>query len=142
FALTDLSCDDANSTTDLATLTAHVVLDPGETVTCTFTDTDQRGHIIVKKLVSPQGAGDRVFQFYTPCGAPGLAEGESFDCGPIAPGTYDVSEADPSPDFALTDLSCDDANSTTDLATLTAHVVLDPGETVTCTFTDTQQVGG
>jgi hypothetical protein len=54
------------------------------------------------------------------------------------PGTYTVQEDDPSPS-ALTGLSCDDSDGETtwDLDDRTATVDLDPGETVTCTFTNT-----
>src|SRR5437773_1762000 len=90
---------DTDSTVDVASRTAHVAVSPGETVTCTFTNDDQRGHILVHKLVAPAGAGDRFFAFTTPCTIVSLAEGEtSGDCR-VPAGTYDVSEADPGSNF-------------------------------------------
>ena len=59
--LTSVVCDDTNSSGDVATATASFVLDPGETVTCVFTNT-QRGSIIVEKQTTPDGATD-VFNF-------------------------------------------------------------------------------
>jgi hypothetical protein len=55
------------------------------------------------------------------------------------PGQYSSTEADPTPDFDLTQIICDDSNSSGDVAELTANFVLDPGETVKCTFWNTQR---
>ncbi len=60
----------------------------------------------------------------------------------ITAGSYTVTENDPAPLFSLTGLACDDGasgvpssgNSGTRIATIN----LEPGETVTCTFTNTQ----
>ena len=49
---------------------------------------------------------------------------------------YTVTE-NPEPTHALTALNCDDANSTENVGTRTATINLEPGETVTCTFTNT-----
>jgi hypothetical protein len=46
---------------------------------------------------------------------------------------------DPTPAFDLTGLVSDGANSTENLGTRTATINLEPGETVTCTFTNTQR---
>jgi energy-converting hydrogenase Eha subunit B len=60
----------------------------------------------------------------------------------LTPGTYTSTEADPAPDFELTEVDCDDSGSATpssgDASTRTAVFNLDPGETVRCTFTNTQ----
>ena len=62
----------------------------------------------------------------------------------LAPGSYSVTEGDPTVvGFDLTKLACVEtgtANSTTDVSTRTASITLDPGETVTCTYTDTKRV--
>jgi len=52
----------------------------------------------------------------------------------LLPGTYDVAETDPTPDFDLTSATCDDGSPIDD-------ITVDPGETVTCTFTNTQDPG-
>jgi hypothetical protein len=57
----------------------------------------------------------------------------------LPPGTYTITEPDPGADFALTQITCDDQNSTTELGTRTANVELDPGETVRCVFTNTDR---
>ena len=62
----------------------------------------------------------------------------------LPPGTYTSTEADPTPAFDLTDISCSDGGSATpstgNPATRTATFRLDPGETVTCTFTNTERI--
>ncbi len=112
----------------------------GETVTCTFTNT-KRGTIIVEKQTSPDGAtGNFTFT--------GTAAGTISDNGRIivpnlVPGTYTSTEADPSPSFALGFILCDDGTSltpsTVSLANRLATFKLDPGETVTCVFTNVQR---
>jgi uncharacterized repeat protein (TIGR01451 family) len=56
--------------------------------------------------------------------------------------TYSVTEADPSPAYALTGLVCTEdqgQNTTTNLGTRTAAINVDEGEIITCTFTNTAQ---
>jgi hypothetical protein len=137
FDLTGISCDDANSTGSVATRTATFHLDPGETVTCTFTNR-QRGTIIVKKVTDPAGsAGSFTF---TGTAAGSIGDGQTITVNNLAPGTYTSTEANPTPAFDLTGISCNDGASATastvNLGTRTATFKLDPGETVTCTFTN------
>ena len=54
--LTKLDCT-PNETTDLETRTATITLDPGEDVTCTFTNT-QRGSITIVNDADPDSAQD------------------------------------------------------------------------------------
>jgi hypothetical protein len=142
FDLTAIACDDGSSaipsTWYVVTRTATINLDPGETVTCTFTNT-QRSHIIVEKQTDPDAAPG-TFTFS------GDAAGTISDDGQIvvhnlAPETYTAIEDDPVPVFYLTAISCDDGSSATpstwDVGTRTATFQLDPGETVKCTFTNT-----
>ncbi|MGN6607629.1 MAG: prealbumin-like fold domain-containing protein [Jatrophihabitans sp.] len=141
FDLTNISCDDGSSATpssgSVATRTASFKLDPGETVTCTFTNT-QRGTIIVKKLTDPAGSSG-TFTF-TGTAAGSIGDGGTIVVSNLKPGTYTSTESDPTPAFDLTGLSCDDAGSATpstaSIGTRTATFKLDPGETVTCTFTN------
>ena len=141
--LTGLSCNDGASatpsTTSLGTAEATFKLDPGETVTCTFTNT-QRGTIIVKKVTNPTSATQK-FAF-TGNAAGSIGNGENITVGNLVPGTYTSTETAVT-GWDLTALACDDASSTTpsttSLATATATFKLDPGETVTCTFTNTQR---
>ena len=140
FALGSIECDDDDSSGDVATRTATYVLGPGEVVNCTFTNVDQRGTIVFTKAVSPEGAGDQVFGFVSPCGGHAIVEGQTGECT-VPAGTYDVVEEDPAPNFALGSIECDDDDSSGDVATRTATYVLGPGEVVNCTFTNVDQRG-
>jgi hypothetical protein len=68
-----------------------------------------------------------------------LFPGQEVHCGnDIAPGTYQVTEDAPTgAGNAFVSLSCDDQNSTWDLATRTATIHLEADETVRCVFVNT-----
>ena len=128
--LTDASCTDGSPVSAIS-------LQAGETVTCTFTNT-KRGTIIVEKQTSPDGAtGDFAF---TGDAAGTLSDGEQIVVGSLVPGTYASTEAAPGEDWNLGAISCDDGQSagasSGDVVTRTATFELDPGETVTCVFTN------
>ncbi len=117
-----------------------ISLQPGETITCTFTNT-KRGTIIVEKQTSPDGAsGDFTFAGDA---AGSISDGEQIVVNNLKPGTYTSTEADPGANFDLGAIVCDDAQSPThssgDVATAKATFKLDPGETVTCVFTNVQR---
>jgi hypothetical protein len=113
FDLTGLTCSlvgTGSTSTDLGTRTATIDLQEGDSATCTFTNT-KRGTIIVEKQTNPDGAAGS-FTFT------GTAAGTISDNGQIAvanlvPGTYTSTETDPSPNFALTSIVCDDGSSAT-----------------------------
>jgi uncharacterized repeat protein (TIGR01451 family) len=131
--LTDIDCGEAEVGGFHGT-TVIIDLAAGETVTCVFENT-KRGSIIVEKQTNPHGAAGS-FTFT------GDAEGTIGDNGHIVeddlePGTYTSTEG-LTAGFNLTGITCDDENSTGSLATRTATFELDPGEIVTCTFTNTQ----
>ncbi len=156
FALSQLDCNDDNSarpsTTDLATRTATYELEVGEEVFCLFTNRFQGGTIRIAKNTT--GGGPQATFDFGP-----LPEG--LDCGgqstlttagpqveltcTALAGSYPVTEADPGPAFALSQLDCNDDNSarpsTTDLATRTATYELEVGEEVFCLFTNRFQGG-
>ncbi len=147
FDLTSLSCDDGASdtpsTTSLGTRTATINVEPDETVTCTFTNT-QRGTIKITKITDPTGGTG--FGYTDDIAAPNsfsLDHGQTKTFSNVVPGSYMATEDDPTPGFDLTALSCDDGASdtpsTTSLGTRKASIELDPGETVECTFTNTQR---
>ncbi len=140
FDLTAITCDDGNSTGNVGTQTATFNLDPGETVTCTFTNT-QRGTIIVEKQTDPDGVPGN-FTFSGDA-AGTISDGGQIVVSDLAPGTYTSTEADPTPGFDLTAITCDDGSSATPstwlVGTRTAWFKLDPGETVKCTFTNMRQ---
>jgi uncharacterized repeat protein (TIGR01451 family) len=138
--LTGLTCNDANGNTNLGTRTANIALDPGEEVTCTFTNT-KRGTIIVEKQTNPNGAPG-LFTF-TGTAAGTIADNGTITVSNLVPGTYTSTESNPSTSlFALTSIVCSDGTSaspsTGNLTTRTATFRLDPGETVRCVFTNTK----
>ena len=114
-----------------------IVLSAGETVTCTFTNV-KRGRIRIDKVTRPSG-DPQVFSF-TLAGGPdslalafGLADATSpYDTGFVRPGTYASAEADPGPDWQLSSSACSDGSAP-------AAIAVAPGETVTCTFTNTKR---
>jgi len=129
--LTSATCDDGSPVD-------AIDLQPGETVTCTFNNKIQRGHIVVDKVTDPSGAAQS-FEFTTNYGpAFGLTDAATpSDSGELLPtsegGLYSVSETAVA-GWDLTSASCDDGSpvSAIDLA---------PGETVTCTFNNRIQRG-
>jgi len=137
FDLTAITCDDGNSSGDVGTRTATFVLDPDETVKCTFTNRLQAGTIIVEKQTDPDGAAGS-FTFSGDA-AGTISDGGQIVVSGLSLGTYTATEADPGLDFDLTAITCDDGNSSGDVGTRTATFVLDPDETVKCTFTNTKQ---
>jgi len=131
--LTSATCDNGNSP-------SSITLGAGATVTCTFTNT-QRGTIIVKKVTDPAGAPGSFTFTGTASGS--IGSGGTITVGNLVPSTYTSTEADPTPAFDLTGITCDDGSSATpstvSVGTRTATFKLDPGETVTCTFTNRQR---
>ena len=107
---------------------------PGETVTCTFNNT-QRGNIIVKKMTDP--ASDTTTEFtFNPSWSDDnfkLKNKGSEDSGLLEPGAYDVSEINLPTGWDLSKAECDGTGNTPDEITLGA------GQTVTCTFNNTQR---
>lgn len=128
--LTSTSCDDGSPPT-------AIDLSAGETVTCTFENT-QRGSVTIVKDTVPDDP--QSFLFTGDLGAFSLVDNggaNSTTFTSLVPGAYDVTESDPSP-AVLSDISCDDGASATPstAAGTTATINLDPGEGVTCSFTN------
>ena len=90
------------------------------------------GRIVVKKQTLPLGS-TQGFAFTASYAASGfsLSDGQSNDSGALAPGSYAVSEAAVS-GWDLTSASCDNGNSP-------SAITLAAGQTVTCTFVNTQR---
>lgn len=130
---TSATCDGTGNTP------ANITLLPGATVTCTFINT-QRGAIIVKKVTDPSGA-TATFGFSGDASGT-IGDGGTIVVGNIVPGTYTSTEASKA-GWDLTSVSCDDASSATvssgSVSTRTATFKVDPGETVTCTFTNRER---
>ncbi len=126
--LTDITCDDSNSSGNIGTGVATFNVAAGENVTCTFTNTKDSKIIVNKVTVG----GDGNFDFAASYDQDGfvLANGGSNDSGDIDAGTYSVSETVPA-GWDLTSATCDDASDP-------SSINLAAGETVTCTFTNTK----
>ncbi len=123
WALESATCDDGSDP-------GAIDLAAGELVTCVFTNI-QDGQIVVEKQTNPDGS-TQPFTFTTDYGDDfQLADGETNNSGNLAPGTYSVAETVPD-GWDLTSAECDDDSDP-------GAIDLGPGETVTCTFTNTQR---
>jgi len=111
-------------------------LDAGETITCTFTNT-KRGHIIVDKVTNPSG-DPQSFNFDASGGSYAdfsLTDAAAANDQTLVPGNYSVSETVPS-GWDKTGDSCVSSIGDTEAS---GALELDPGETITCTFTNTKR---
>jgi hypothetical protein len=102
------------------------------------------GTIRISKVTQPASGTAFPFTSDVPGGAAfALANGQSQTLLNVPAGTYIVTEGDPALlGHALTDISCGDGDSTGDPFARTATVRLQPGETVSCTFTNLATAGG
>ena len=108
----------------------------------------QTGTVITKKVTIPSdgtgfGFTEDIYTATGPTGSFNLDDGQNHPFINVQPGTYIVTEDDPTGlGFDLTDLQCDDGNSATDVGTPAATINLELGETVTCTFTNNDAATG
>ena len=121
------SCDDGSPV-------SNIDIGPGETVTCTFTNT-KRGTLVVRKMTVPSpDASDTSFAFAAGGGLSpasfNLKNGESRTFADIAAKAgYSVAESTP-PGWDTTS-TCSDGSPV-------SNIDIAPGETVTCTFVNRQ----
>jgi len=137
--VTGLTCTEditANSAVvvDPASGTATLQLDPGETISCTFTNTRDGVVAIVKQTIPDGAAGDFTF---TGDLAGTIADNGTIGLVALAPGTYTGTEA-AIDGWDLTDITCSDGG-TGDVASMTATFEVTAGSSMTCTFTNTQR---
>jgi hypothetical protein len=123
------------------------VVQSGDQVTCTFTNTRCYGSITIIKDAVPNDPQD--FTFVGDLGRFSLDD----DADPVlsntitftglAPGVYNVKETVPA-DWKLQSIVCSDPDNgtTVDLATATAWIKIDSCEKVTCKFVDTRLTNG
>ena len=106
---------------------------------------EMNGTIIIRKVTDPD---NRVsFDFSDDIAAPNsfsLSSGSEKTFLSVPTGQYTVTEAERNPAFQLRLLTCVDSDaggttSTGDVAARTATINLDPDETVTCTFTNSNK---
>jgi uncharacterized repeat protein (TIGR01451 family) len=125
--LISIECDDDDSSGDLATKTATYEVDPGEDVTCVFTN-QKRSLLIIEKETNPEGAGgNQQFAFETSYGDFSLLEGQD-NRAPLPAGDYTVEEIVPD-GWELESASCTNGDDPRD-----GPVELPADEVVTCTF--------
>jgi hypothetical protein len=113
---------------------ATINLRPGQTADCTFFNEVERGTIIVEKQTIPDGTVG-TFNF-TGDAAGTISDNGTIIVSNLLPGNYSTTEVDPAP-FILTNIACNDTNSFWNVTARSATFVLEPGEVVKCTFTDT-----
>ncbi|MDO8617062.1 MAG: hypothetical protein Q7T33_15235, partial [Dehalococcoidia bacterium] len=145
WTLTAIDCTDPSggTTTNVGTRTASIDLAAGETVVCTYTNTGGGTITIIKDAV-PDDAQD--FSFSGTCFAAFSLDDDAnatllnTKTTGHAPGTCTVIEDGPPATWNLTALVCTDPSggTTTSVGTRTASIDLAPGETVSCTFTNTK----
>ena len=139
--LTGLSCvgageperDETGGLTGLVTILAET----GETVDCTWVNT-KRGRLVVDQVTLP-GGDPQSFGFALVGGPEALASAfaltgsdSPLDSGPVRPGTYAAMQQDDGPEWDLVSSVCSDGSPA-------SAIVVDPGETVTCTFTNVKR---
>ncbi len=120
---------------------------PGDAITCSITNTKKGTVIIVKNVAGANGTFDFSGTFTTPSafnitttgGVQGGTGSQTFDN--VSAGTYTVDELNLPANYDGT-LSCVDSSpngAVSTVAGLTGTIRLDPGDTVTCTYTNTER---
>ena len=139
WTLDSIVCVDPDDGSSTAGAAATIDLDDGETVTCTFNNSRDTGTIIIEKAAAP--ADDTPFTFTEDIESTGFTlmdpSDNSVTFSGVPTGSYAVIE-DATAGWSLDGITCDDANSTTDTGTRTATINLEDGETVTCTFSNSE----
>ena len=130
---------DGGSRADLTTGTVYIDLDPGETITIIYQNTQQTpkpGTISVTKTTCPAGSSE-VFSFVTstPVGTFSLTDGTTWNSGPLPPGSYSITEIAHA-DWTITNILIIDpmGASTVDLSTGAAFIDLQPGSHVSIVY--------
>lgn len=136
---TGVVCVDPDGGTTATGPLVALDVDEYETVTCTYTNT-QRGAIVVEKVA--YGGGDDTFAFTGDVTA-SLQDGETAAAEGLLPGGYSVAEELTPEQVAagwyLDDIVCDDEDSTGSVPDSEAAFLVDPGESVTCTFVNVME---
>jgi hypothetical protein len=125
WTLTSATCDNGSPVNNIVVV-AH------QTTTCTFVDT-AKANLHIKKVADRNGVN---FTFTSSTLTPPtwqLANGQTRDFLNILPGGYDAAETVPQ-GWTLQSATCDNGNNP-------ATITLNPGDDVTCTFTNVVQRG-
>jgi hypothetical protein len=140
--LVDISCDtggdpDPKDVTqvDLSAGSARIELSASENKSCTFTN-QKPGTLRIRKVTSPAGSSTPfTFDVSSSLGQPFAIADQGVQEYTVEPGAYQVTER-ATDGWTLAGGTCDDSDSSLSGATVTANVAA--GETVTCTFNNTQ----
>lgn len=132
--------------TDVPTASASVQTVAGQVIDCTFTNRQDGQIKIIKKVQGDSGEFDFEGN-WTGGSSFSLTPGENGTAetlyASVTPGQYSVKELTPAPEYDVTALTCAgdvaDDTSSGDVATGVGTIDLDPGELVTCTYTNTQR---
>ncbi|WP_053062324.1 hypothetical protein [Photobacterium aquae] len=117
-----------------------VIRDAGTTKFCSFTNT-KTGTIIIHKQTKPKyGEGFSFTHDIDPNVNPfNLDHGQYQRFDGVLPGSYNIVETDPGPDYSLANLTCSESsaiNSQIDIASRQVSIELEPGELIECTYTN------
>ena len=114
----------------------------GDEIVCTIRNT-RLGEVEIVKQTDPDETGGKSFAFSGFAGAFSLADDGSRKITRVIPrdAAYDVTEAKTS-GYRLSDIDCNDGDSTASVATRTASIKVGAGEKVRCTFFNTKLVPG
>ena len=139
---TTLSCTDPSGGTSTSGSTATIDLAPGETVTCTFTNTAQPNTIVIIQDTVPDGPQDFSYSatggliptnFTLDDDADGtLSNTQTFNG--VAAGSYSIAQI-VVPGYS-TGVSCVDPSGDTLAGGATASIKLADGELIRCTFSN------
>lgn len=117
------------------------MVDPGATLTvteaggtCIFTNTRDTGTITIRKETVP--AGDQTNFVFSGVLSGSISDGEELTTT-VETGSYTTTES-VATGWDLTNIVCDDINSTGDPSTKTATFQVEKDEDITCTFTNTK----
>ncbi len=138
WSLSGIECNDGDGGTTVEGATVHVDLDPGQNITCTFTNSRDATVTIVKDAV-PNAAQD--FGFTGSFGPfsldddadPTLSDRRTFTVSGTGFGAKTISET-PVAGWSLTGLVCSEGT----VSGATASLTVDPGDVINCTFTNTK----
>jgi len=147
FELTDLSCTTPGGPLPTSVDDPSVTIQPGDDVTCVFTNTDNAPGpsylTLVKSVESPNGGTAGIADFPLAAAGPGTSlEGVSGDASVTAvlvpAGTYELSETNPDAlPYELTGLTCADGALTLPTTVAEPAVDVEPGSDIVCTFVNT-----
>jgi len=142
WALTNLECTDPDAGTDVYSDRAVVDLDPGEYITCFFTDQRTTGSVAVHQRTTPQDPVGFTFETSWAYTVTLNDDGSDADfiwadmsAEGLSPGTYTVTQHAVA-GWPIQNIQCTDPDNQTsvDLSTGTVTLDVDAGEDLDCTF--------